>query len=101
MKDGPELRQQSGATTSTQRERNPMSLPDGTHKLDDNVYAHITMSIDTPMVRAEVLSNGRINLYLGGIALAVTPLSAIKVIDSLTAAVTQHFAPDMDTAEAK
>lgn len=72
-----------------------MSTTNSTHRLDDDVYAHITVSIDKPMVLSEVLSNGRINLYIGSISVALTPVSAIKVIDSLTAAVTDHFAPEL------
>ena len=96
MRSGPEPLPRSGAKTpETKETKELMSTSNSTHRLDSDVIAHITVSIDTPMVRSEVLSNGRINLYVGGIALALTPLSVIKVIDSLTAAVTDHFAPEL------
>lgn len=96
MRSGPEPLPRFGAKTPDRdRRKQLMSTSDSTHRLDSDVIAQITLSIDTPMVRSEVLSNGRIMLYVGGIALAFTPLSVIKVIDSLTAAVTDHFAPEL------
>jgi hypothetical protein len=59
-----------------------MSMTDTT-QLHDDVTAHVAVSVDAPMVRAQWHSGGYITLSVGGVMLTMSPESAVTVAASL------------------
>lgn len=59
-----------------------MSMSDST-QLSDDVIAHVTVSVDAPFVRAELSDTGKVRLYIGGIALSMSPGDAARAAASL------------------
>ena len=55
-------------------------------QLGDDVVVHVSLSIDTPLARAEWSSDGCIRLSIGGLLLTLSPESALSVAASLATA---------------